>query len=72
MTKEDDDSWLRYQKLVLEELESLDSSIKELAKDARKLEIELAILKVKAGLWGGISGAIIAIAGVAAQLVIRK
>lgn len=58
--------WDSYQKLVLDKLEdhattlhSLDVEIKSIrAKDIPSLQIEIAMLKLKAGMWGATAGAI--------------
>lgn len=44
--------WLRYQKLVLAELERLDQSIKALSANVAVLQTEIALLKLKSSVWG--------------------
>ena len=58
--------WNRYELLVLQRLDGLSTEIKEVkaelhnmqTEEIGKLKIEIAMLKVKAGAWGAVSGAI--------------
>ena len=58
--------WSAYQKLVLSELEDHSRGLSELAgelkqlrtKDITDIKVEIAMLKIKAGLWGAGAGAI--------------
>lgn len=58
--------WSEYQKLVLSRLDGQDRSLTELgnevkelrSKDVVDLKVEIAMLKVKAGLWGAAAGAV--------------
>jgi hypothetical protein len=50
--------WSGYGKLVLAELERLNKNVKEVEKSQQKIQIEIAMLKVKSGVWGAIAGAI--------------
>lgn len=62
--------WNSYQKLVLsqlaehsESLGSLNRELKELrTMDIPTLQVEIAMLKIKAGLWGAAAGAIPSVA----------
>jgi len=56
--------WGEWSKHVLLELERLNRCYEDLRVDVQKIHIELAQLKVKAGLWGGVAGAIPAITAV--------
>ncbi len=66
---EDDRSWPEYRRLVLSELERIDKRLsglyEKLDKDfesrdirMRSAEISIAMLQVKCGMWGGLSGAV--------------
>jgi hypothetical protein len=55
-------SWAEWRKLVLNELESHRSAIEKLNDKYSSHSTELAILKVKSGLWGAAAGAIITVA----------
>lgn len=52
------DSWEKYGALVLSELKRLDESHKALIDTVGELRTEVAVLKVKYGLIGGLIGAI--------------
>lgn len=55
--------WTEYRKLVLKELEDLNVEAIESRKDNIKIREEIAALKVKAGVWGMMGGAIPVIIG---------
>lgn len=48
--------WPEYQKMVLRQLEQLDDDIKSLESQVIRLRIDVAQLKVKAGMWGAVAG----------------
>ena len=50
--------WSEWQNHVLAELQRLNSCIERMEKDVTKIHSEIAVLKVKAGLWGALAGAI--------------
>jgi len=52
------DDWKSWSRYVLKELENLSDENKELKSEVAKISIELSQLQVKAGLWGGLAGAI--------------
>lgn len=62
-----DNSWDRYQKLIISELERLGKAIAEVDRKfdtdrndkweaMRKIEIKVAMLEVKCGMWGALGG----------------
>ena len=53
--------WDEWSKHVLKELERLNACMVHIDDDLRKLSIDIAMLKVKAGVWGVIGGSIPAI-----------
>lgn len=55
------EGWTEWSKHVLIELKRLDSSIKDLDGHIRQVHVELAMLKVKSGLWGAVGSVIILI-----------
>lgn len=66
------EGWGEYKKLVLRELERLEASVADVgrkvdglqavnARTLAELSVEIAMLKVKAGVWGAVAGAIPAI-----------
>jgi len=52
------DSWERYQNLVIDKLDSHSKKFDEVEDHLTKIQIEIATLKVKASLWGGVGGLI--------------
>ena len=50
--------WSEYQKLVLSDLHDLKQSNKEARETMSRVGAEIAALKVKAGIWGGLAGLI--------------
>lgn len=66
------DSWTEYRKLVVQELERLDHSISQLSTkidefmrgDISKIKIDIAMLQVKAGVWGVLGGVLTVLAAV--------
>ena len=51
--------WSEWSKYVLKELEDNDKDHKEILAGLKKIEIDLATLKAKAGVWGALAGFII-------------
>ena len=64
--------WDEWSKHVLMELERLNTCMMNIDNDLRKLSIEIAMLKVKAGVWGVIGGSIPAIVALAYFLIKSK
>jgi len=52
------DGWSAYEKLVLDKLDSLEQGLEELRGEVVSVRIDVATLKVKAGIWGGVAGMI--------------
>ena len=50
--------WREWSKYVLKEMERLNTCYKSIDEKQRQIAIEIAMLKVKAGVWGAIGGAI--------------
>ena len=50
--------WDLYQKLVIDKLSDYDEKFTSIEDKLIKLQVEIATLKVKAGVWGGIAGLI--------------
>lgn len=50
--------WDQYQKLVIDKLNDHDEKFTSIEEKLIKLQVEIATLKVKAGVWGGIAGLI--------------
>lgn len=56
----DRNGWSEYSRLVLAELKRLDGELRQVNISLKEIQVELAMLKVKAGVWGSI-GALIPI-----------
>lgn len=64
--------WTQYQKLVLAELERLSEETTKIKESLSNIQIEIAMLKVKSGLWGGVAGLFTVLIGVLIQYVSQK
>ena len=51
-----DNGWAQYQKLVMEKLEMHDGKFNNIDSKLTQIQVDIATLKVKAGVWGGIAG----------------
>jgi len=56
-----DNGWSEYSKLVLSELEKHGEKLERMSDQMIRHGEELAQLKVKAGMWGAVSGTIVGI-----------
>jgi hypothetical protein len=63
------EGWDRYQMLVLDKLDSLDQRLSRVEQGMILVRIDVANLKVKAGIWGGLAGMIPSIIGVTLVLL---
>lgn len=61
-------SWLEYQKLVLAELERHGTALEALSAQVGSIKTEIALLKLKSGVWGAIAGMIPAAVAIAIKL----
>ena len=59
----DDNSWGQYQKLVMEKLEKHDGNFTNIDSKLTQIQVDIATLKVKAGVWGGIAGLVPVVLG---------
>lgn len=74
------EGWGEYRKLILAELERLNRVISALDSkleafrndDISSLKVEVAMLKVKAGLWGALAGLVPAIGAILYMLAARR
>lgn len=51
-----DNGWTEWSKHVLLELKRLDAGVTALGEKMDKMRTEIAVLKVKAGVWGAVAG----------------
>jgi hypothetical protein len=52
----DTNGWNEYQKLVLAELERLDSTTKQIQEDVTEIRLHVAVLRTRAVTWGALGG----------------
>jgi len=50
--------WSQYQKLVMDKLGEHDDKFNSLEDKLVRIQVDIATLKVKAGVWGGVAGLI--------------
>jgi|TARA_B100001964_G_scaffold244671_1_gene327223 hypothetical protein len=55
------DGWSKYEKMVIEKLDDHDTKFSHIEDKLTQIQVDIATLKVKAGIWGGIGGMIPAI-----------
>lgn len=54
----EDNGWSRYEKMVMEKLDDHDDKFNGIENKLTQIQVDIATLKVKAGVWGGIGGLI--------------
>ena len=59
----DTNGWNQYQKLVMDKLDEHDGKFSNIESKLTQIQIDIATLKVKAGVWGGIAGLVPVILG---------
>tara|TARA_R110002020_G_C15763152_1_gene727319 strand:+ start:79 stop:309 length:231 start_codon:yes stop_codon:yes gene_type:complete len=57
----DDNGWSKYEKMVIEKLDDHDDKFNGIEDKLTQIQVDIATLKVKAGVWGGIGGMIPAV-----------
>lgn len=61
----DTNGWNEWGKHVLAELERQNGLIEALRRSTARIETEIALLKLKAGFWGALAGAVPAVMAIA-------
>ena len=59
----DTNGWNQYQKLVMDKLDEHDEKFTNIESKLTQIQIDIATLKVKAGVWGGIAGLVPVVLG---------
>ena len=59
----DENGWAQYQKLVMEKLDDHDDKFSNIDNKLTQIQVDIATLKVKAGVWGGIAGLVPVVLG---------
>jgi len=67
-----DNGWNEWSRHVLSELERLNGCYDKIDGQLRKIHVEIAMLKVKSGMWGAIGGFIPVLITMAIYIMARK
>ena len=54
----ENNGWSKYEKMVIDKLDDHDDKFSGSADKLTQIQVDIATLKVKAGVWGGIGGLI--------------
>ena len=57
----ENNGWSKYEKMVIDKLDDHDDKFNGIEDKLTQIQVDIATLKVKAGVWGGIGGLIPAI-----------
>ena len=59
----DTNGWNQYQKLVMDKLDEHDEKFTNIESKLTQIQVDIATLKVKAGVWGGVAGMVPVVLG---------
>ena len=59
----DIDGWSKYEKMVIDKLDEHGNKFNEIESKLTQIQVDIATLKVKAGIWGGIAGLVPVVLG---------
>ena len=59
----DTNGWNQYQKLVMDKLDEHDEKFTNIESKLTQIQVDIATLKVKAGVWGGVAGVVPVVLG---------
>ena len=59
----EDNGWSKYEKLVIDKLDDHDDKFSTIENKLTQIQVDIATLKVKAGVWGGIAGLVPVVLG---------
>ncbi len=54
----ENNGWSKYEKMVIDKLDGHDDKFNGIENKLTQIQVDIATLKVKAGIWGGIGGLI--------------
>ena len=57
----ENNGWSKYEKMVIDKLDDHDDKFNGIEDKLTQIQVDIATLKVKAGVWGGIAGFIPAV-----------
>ena len=72
MNPSESDGWQQWSKHVLIELKRLNHDLEKMNTTLGEVKLEIAMLKVKAGMWGAFAGMIPAIIAIGVQILTQK
>ena len=59
----DTNGWNQYQKLVMDKLDEHNEKFTNIESKLTQIQVDIATLKVKAGVWGGVAGLVPVVLG---------
>ena len=59
----DIDSWSKYEKMVIDKLDEHGNKFNEIESKLTQIQVDIATLKVKASVWGGLAGLVPVVLG---------
>ena len=59
----EDNSWSKYEKMLIDKLDDHDDKFGLIENKLTQIQVDIATLKVKAGVWGGIAGLVPVVLG---------
>ena len=59
----EDNGWSKYEKMVIDKLDDHDDKFGLIESKLTQIQVDIATLKVKAGVWGGIAGLVPVVLG---------
>ena len=66
------DEWRDYQKLVLSELRRLNDNLEKLNNKTQQNAHDIAVMKVRSGFWGSVSGMVTVVIALIVESIFRK
>ncbi len=59
----ENNGWSQYEKMVIDKLDDHDDKFSGIENKLTQIQVDIATLKVKAGVWGGIAGLVPVVLG---------
>tara|TARA_B100000508_G_C11265430_1_gene183081 strand:+ start:253 stop:483 length:231 start_codon:yes stop_codon:yes gene_type:complete len=59
----DIDGWSKYEKMVIDKLDEHNNKFNDIESKLTQIQVDIATLKVKASVWGGIAGLVPVVLG---------
>ena len=61
--------WIKYRLLVLSKIDSIETDVSSLADEQIKIRLDIRELRVRAAVWGGITGGVLSLIGLALNVL---